>query len=75
MKTKVTINQLIFVVSLLLIPLITYVAATTAYLVWSMSRMINPVGSYVTSIAFIVITWAMMVGLLVLVMVIVRQSK
>ena len=75
MKTKVTINQLIFAVSLLLIPLITYVAATTAYIVWSMSRMINPTGSYMTSIVFVVITWAMMVGLLVLVMVKVRQSK
>ena len=75
MKNKVTINQLIFAVSLLLIPMITYVAATTAYIVWTMSRMIDPIGSYMTSIVFIVITWAMMVGLLVLVMVKTRQSK
>ena len=74
MKTKVTINQLIFAVSLLLIPMITYVAVTTAYIVWTMSRMI-PVGSYMTSVVFIVITWAMMVGLLVLVMVKTRRSK
>lgn len=75
MKTKVSINQLIFAVSLILIPLITYVAATTAYIVWTMSRMVDPIGSYMTSIVFIVITWSMMVGLLVLVMVKTRQSK
>lgn len=75
MKNKVTLNQLIFAVSLLLIPMITYVAATTAYIVWTMSRMIDPIGSYMTSIVFIVITWAMMIGLLVLVMVKTRQSK
>ena len=75
MKNKVTLNQLIFVVSLLLIPMITYVAVTTAYIVWTMSRMIDTIGSYMTSIVFIVITWAMMVGLLVLVMVKTRQSK
>ena len=75
MKTKVTLNQLIFAFSLILIPLITYVAATTAYIVWTMSRIVDPVGSHMTSIVFIVITWAMMIGLLVLVMVKARQSK
>lgn len=75
MKTKLTINKLIFAVSLILVPLITYVAAVTLYMVWVMDRMLNPMGFYMPSIVFIVITWAMMVGLLTLVMVKVRQSK
>ena len=75
METKRTIDQLIFVVSLILVPLITYVAAVTLYIVWVMDRMLNPMGFYMPSIVFIVITWAMMVGLLVLVMVKVRPSK
>lgn len=75
MKTKITINQLIFAISLILVPLITYVAATTLYIVWEMNRMLNPMGFYMPSIVFIVITWAAMVGLLVLVMVKVRQSR
>jgi hypothetical protein len=75
METKRTIDQLIFVISLILVPLITYVAAVTLYIVWVMDRMLNPMGFYMPSIVFIVITWAMMVGLLVLVMVKVRQSK
>ena len=69
MKTKITINQLIFAVSLILVPLITYVAATTLYIVWEINRMLNPMSFYMPSIVFIAITWAAMVGLLVLVMV------
>lgn len=75
MKTKITINQLIFAVSLILVPLITYVAATTLYMIWVMSSMVNPTGFYILTIAFIIVTWALMVGLLVLVMVKVRPSK
>lgn len=75
MKTKLTINKLIFAVSLILVPLITYVAAVTLYMVWMMDRMLNPMGFYMPSIVFIVITWAMMVGMLTLVMVKVRQRK
>ena len=74
METKLTMNQLIFVVSLILVPLITYVAAVTLYMVWVMDRMLNPMGFYMPSIVFIVITWAMMVGLLVLVMVKVKTK-
>jgi len=75
MKTKISINQLIFAVSLILIPLITYVVATTLYIVWEMNKVLNPMGFYMPSIVFIVITWAAMVGLLVLVMVKTKQSK
>ena len=75
MKTKLTINKLIFAVSLTIVPLITYVAAVTLYMVWMMDRMLNPMGFYMPSIVFIVITWAMMVGLLTLVMVKVRQRR
>ena len=75
MKTKISINQLIFAVSLIIVPLITYVAATTIYIVWEINRMLNPMGFYMPSIVFIVITWVAMVGLLVLVMVKVRKSK
>jgi hypothetical protein len=75
MKTKLTINKLIFAVSLIIVPLITYVAAVTLYMVWMMDRMLNPMGFYMPSIVFIVITWAMMVGLLTLVMVKVRQRR
>ena len=75
MKTRLTINKLIFAVSLILVPLITYVAAVTLYMVWMMDRMLNPMGFYMPNIVFIMITWAMMVGLLTLVMVKVRQRK
>ena len=75
MKTKLSIDQLIFAVSLILIPLITYVAYVTIYIVWQMNRIINPMGFFMPSIVFIVVTWVLMVGLLVLVMVKVRRSK
>lgn len=75
MEGKLAVDRLIFVVSLIIVPLITYVAAVTLYMVWVMDKMLNPMGFYMPSIVFIITTWALMVGLLMLVMVKVRQNK